>query len=68
MSDWETSVLPDFTVHGFHTGNSVDFRLHTGEELTGTYVGYGMFSKDGRDYLPEEVVAWRPATASGEQK
>jgi hypothetical protein len=61
MSEWNTETMPDFREHGFQTGKLVDFRLNGGTELTGSYIGWGVFMHEGVDYDP--VEAWRPHVA-----
>lgn len=58
MNDWNTKSLPDFTVHGFHLGWKIGFRLDDGTEHEGIYHGWGVFGANGVDY--QNVVAWRP--------
>lgn len=55
---WNTTTLPDFTVHGFHTGRTV--RYKTADELVreGIYQGWGVFGK-GVDQR-QDVIAWQP--------
>ncbi len=64
MSEWHTEELdlPDFTVHGFHMGKTLDYRLSDGQELNGIYQGYGLFgAKPMYDWMAGDphVVAWR---------
>lgn len=71
MDKWNAAYLPDFTVHGFHTGKLVDFMLSDGRELTGIYQGYGLFGKDPMyDWMAGEVhvQAWKPHTPPAKQE
>ena len=74
MEGWHTDEmdLPDFRIHGFHTGRKVRFRLSDGREIEDVYQGWGMFgvglpgSGTCFDWMGGEphVVAWKEATAS----
>lgn len=64
-AQWHTEDmdLPDFTVHGFHTGRKVMFRLSDGREIEDVYQGWGIFGS-GQGFCWEagepHVTAWRP--------
>jgi hypothetical protein len=65
MGEWHTEDmnLPDFTVHGFHTGRKVRFRLSDGREIEDVYQGWGIFGiGKGFDWMAGEpyVTAWQP--------
>lgn len=60
MCDWipVTVALPDFTVHGYHTGRKVWVRTKYGTEDIVSYQGYGIF---GHDSGNADVTHWKPA-------
>lgn len=60
MSEWidRRDFLPNFNVHGFHTGRKVEFRLPDGSEHVGIYQGYGIFGAGTGRW---GVTHWRPA-------
>lgn len=67
MDEWRTDCLPDFTVHGFHLGKTVRYRLKDGTEHEGVYQGWGLFGAgQTHDWDLGEVIAWSPSTSRDE--
>lgn len=50
--------MPDFKVHGFHTGRTVMVRRIDGSEEETIYQGYGLFGNGISMFLP--VTHWKP--------
>lgn len=63
MTEWITDGVPNFCVHGFHTGRKVKFKLSDGQEVVDIYQGYGIFGiGNGYNWMAEPlgVIGWLP--------
>lgn len=72
MTDWITDGVPNFCVHGFHTGRKVKFKLSDGREIVDIYQGYGIFGTgDGYNWMdlpqPVGVIGWKPMGEDDDQ-
>jgi hypothetical protein len=63
--DAQKDGLPNFRIHGFHTGRKVAVRRKDGSEQVTLYHGYGLFGDRGCSMLEhfEDITHWRPHMA-----
>ncbi len=55
-----TAELPDFTIHGFHTGRKIRYQSRTGKWYEGIYQGWGIFGSGAQELQQDDVIAWEP--------